>query len=64
MFSDSFFAFFFFHFIEDLKAKYPSKDWAQIRGRLLGICNMTSEDVSLNKAVNKVCLGSLVHITK
>lgn len=37
----------------DLRAKYPSKDWAQIRGRLLGICNMTSNDVSLNEALNK-----------
>ncbi|KAJ7379363.1 Scm-like with four mbt domains [Desmophyllum pertusum] len=37
----------------DLKAKYPTKDWAQVRGRLLGICNLTAEDVSLNKAVKK-----------
>ena len=41
---------------KDLKAKYPDKDWAQVRGRLLGICNLTNEDTSLNKAVNKVCL--------
>ena len=46
--------FFFFHSIEDLKTRYPSKDWAQIRGRLLGICNMTSNDMSLNEALNKV----------
>lgn len=45
---------FFFHSIEDLKTRYPSKDWAQIRGRLLGICNMTSNDMSLNEALNKV----------
>ena len=44
----------FFHSIEDLKTRYPSKDWAQIRGRLLGICNMTSNDMSLNEALNKV----------
>lgn len=37
----------------DLKTRYPSKDWAQIRGRLLGICNMTSNDMSLNEALNK-----------
>ena len=45
---------FLFHSIEDLKTRYPSKDWAQIRGRLLGICNMTSNDMSLNEALNKV----------
>ncbi|KAL9959680.1 hypothetical protein ACROYT_G033023 [Oculina patagonica] len=37
----------------DLKAKHPNKDWAQLRGRLLGICNMTTEDTSINDTVNK-----------
>lgn len=37
-----------------LKTKYPNKDWAQVRGRLLGLCNLTTEDASLNKALNKV----------
>ena len=46
-----------FSCIKDLKAKYPTKDWAQVRGRLLGICNLTAEDVSLNKAVKKVCFA-------
>lgn len=36
-----------------LKTKYPNKDWAQVRGRLLGLCNLTTEDASLNKALNK-----------
>lgn len=36
-----------------LKTKYPSKDWAQVRGRLLGLCNLASEDASLNKSLNK-----------
>ena len=40
-----------------LKTKYPNKDWAQVRGRLLGLCNLTTEDASLNKALNKVCLS-------
>ena len=43
-------------FIKDLKARYPHKDWAQIRGRLLGVCNLTNEDESLNQVLNKVCL--------
>ena len=42
-----------------LKTKYPNKDWAQVRGRLLGLCNLTTEDASLNKALNKVCLSCI-----
>lgn len=37
----------------ELKAQHPTKDWAQIRGRLLGVCNLTTEDESLNQALNK-----------
>ncbi|RMX60289.1 hypothetical protein pdam_00017999, partial [Pocillopora damicornis] len=48
----------------DLKTRYPSKDWAQIRGRLLGICNMTSNDMSLNEALNKENLPCRVVCTE
>lgn len=48
-----------FSCIKDLKAKHPNKDWAQLRGRLLGICNMTTEETSINDAVNKVGLATV-----
>lgn len=46
-------------FYQELKTRYPHKDWAQIRGRLLGVCNLTNEDESLNQVLNKVCLQLL-----
>ena len=49
---------------QGLKTKYPSKDWAQVRGRLLGLCNLASEDASLNKSLNKVCVVGIILAVK
>ena len=42
-------------FFKGLKARHPDKNWSQLTENLLMLCQSSTEDVSLNQSLHKVC---------